>query len=78
MIHAANADKSNRLQRVLRLLSDGKQHSTLEVQQRAKVCNAHTCKAELKANGYEIDCKCIGRGRFVYRLVGRKEKVKAV
>jgi hypothetical protein len=77
MIHYAKISNSQRLMRVLAFLSDGQIYTTREIQQNANVCNAHTCVSELRANGYEIPCTCIGRGRFVYRLIGQKKAAKA-
>lgn len=63
-IHAANADKSARLLRVLGVLSEGREVSTLELQERARVCAPGTVCSELRANGYVV--KCVRRGRVWY------------
>lgn len=47
--------KSARLQRVEKVLSDGRWHSSWEVTQRAKVVAVGTCISELRANGARID-----------------------
>jgi hypothetical protein len=73
MIHFAKISNSKRLMRVLALLCDGQAYSTREIQGKANVCNAHTCVSELRANGYDIDCKCISRGLYKYRLNGEKK-----
>lgn len=70
MMHAARIDRSARLQRVLALLSDGAEHSTLDIVIGAGVCAVNSCVAELRANGYEVHCRRAGRERFVYRLIG--------
>jgi len=77
MIHAAKIESSKRLMRVLALLSDGRAYTTREIIQNANVCAVNTCITELRENGYKIDCSCIGRGLFEYRLVGKPETVKA-
>jgi len=76
MIHYAKIDNSKRLMRVLTLLADGQAYTTREIIQHANVCAVNTCITELRENGYDIDCKCIGRGRFIYRLIGKKEAVE--
>ena len=69
-MHAARIDKSARLQRVLKLLryKIPYRFTTLEIIKRAKVCAVNSIISELRANGYEIDCRCVGRGRFEYEL----------
>ena len=59
MIHAATLSKSKRLQRVLRYLlgAPKRGRTTREIQTTTETCNAHTAVAELRANGYPIDCK---------------------
>ena len=76
MIHAAKIESSKRLMRVLALLSDGRAYTTKEIIDNAFVCNPSTCASELRANGYDISCKCIGRGLFEYRLMGKSEAVR--
>lgn len=72
-IHAAKINTSRRLLRVLAMLADGKAYTTREIQLNAEVCNAHTCVSELRANGYEIECTCIRKGVYQYRLIGMRE-----
>ena len=48
MMHAARLADSPRLQRVLEVLSDGREHSTLEISQQARVCAVNSCIAELR------------------------------
>jgi biotin operon repressor len=67
-MHAASLERSERLQRVLWLLLDGQWHSTLEIVQRAQVCAVNSCIAELRANGIDIECRCVGVGRYEYRV----------
>jgi len=67
-MHAARLDKSTRLQRVLRLLSDGRWHGTRDIIALARVCAVNSCVSELRANGLPVACRCVGRGLFEYRL----------
>jgi len=69
-MHAARLEQSARLQRVLALLADGAEYSTLDIIIGAGVCAVNSCVAELRANGYDVRCRRIGRERFVYRLAG--------
>lgn len=71
IIHYAKIESSDRLQRVLDVLSDGRSHSTMEIVTAAQVCAVNSCIAELRMNGFRIDCKQIGRERFEYTLVKR-------
>ena len=54
-IKAARLD-SPRLQRVLRLLEDGRPHTTRGILRRANVCCVNTVIAELRHHGAKIDC----------------------
>lgn len=65
---AAKLDTSPRLQRVARLLDDGRWYSTLDIMLGAGVCAVNSCVAELRANGLAIACRRVGRERFEYRL----------
>lgn len=67
-MHAAKIDNSPRLQRVADLLADGEWHSTLDIIIGAGVCAVNSCVAELRANGYPIACRRVGKERFEYRL----------
>ena len=72
MMHAARLAESPRLQRVLEVLSDGREHSTLDISQQARVCAVNSCIAELHANGKSISCRQVVEPLFgriwVYRL----------
>lgn len=57
MMHAARLDSSPRLQRVHALLSDGIERSTLDIMAGAQVCAVNSCVAELRANGFRIECR---------------------
>jgi len=67
-MHAAKLDSSARLQRVLSLLLDLKPHTTRDIIRRACCCAVNSCISELRANGYDIACKQVGRGRYEYSL----------
>jgi len=64
---AAKLENSERLQRVDRLLSTGKEFSTREIVQLAYVCAVNSIIAELKENGRTIKCKRRGKLWF-YRM----------
>lgn len=68
-INYAKIEESERLQRAHRLLSDGKWHSTRDIMLTADVCAVNTVIAELRANGYDIMTRCVGRGRYEYQLL---------
>lgn len=72
-MHAARLEKSERLQRVAALLEDGRWHSTLDIVIGAGVCAVNSCVAELRANGFDIACRRVGRDRFEYRMEVRDE-----
>lgn len=63
-MHAASIDSSPRLRRVLALLSDGREHSTLDIAQGARVCAVNSCVAELRANGVPIECRQVSEPLF--------------
>lgn len=69
-MHAARLDRSPRLQRVLDVLRDGREHSTLDLVRSAGVCAVNSCVAELRAQGHRIDCRvevADGERRWYYR-----------
>lgn len=68
-INYAKIEESERLQRAHRLLSDGNWHSTRDIMRTADVCAVNTVIAELRANGYDIVTRCVGRGRYEYQLL---------
>lgn len=55
-MHYARLSRSPRQQRVLRVLSDGAEHSTLDIIRRAGVCAVSAIVSELRANGVAIAC----------------------
>ena len=76
MMHAASIGRSPRLRRVADFLADGAEHSTLEIAIGAQVCAVNSCVAELRANGYEIDCRQATGGVeriWLYRLSSKPE-----
>jgi hypothetical protein len=69
-MHAAGLH-SPRLQRVLRLLSDGRPHTTRDVVQEADVMAVNACVAELRSHGADILCTrqhVDGKRRFFYTM----------
>lgn len=70
-MHAASL-ASPRLQRVLRLLSDGKPHTTRDIVRRARVMAVNACVSELRHHGAEIACvkqaAPSGGWRFYYTM----------
>ncbi len=54
-MHAATL-QSPRLQKVLRLLADGRPHTTRDIVRRAGVMAVNACVAELRTHGAEITC----------------------
>jgi hypothetical protein len=66
-MHAASIDKSERLGRVLKLLSQGGEFTTLEIIQLANVCAVNSIVAELRQHGFDIDCQSRG-DKWFYRL----------
>ena len=70
-IHAANAESSERLQRILKVLRAGGDWTTLELQNQAHCCAVGTCVSELRAQGFDIRVtQRVVRGsrRWFYRL----------
>lgn len=62
---------SPRLQRVLAVLKDGREHTTRQIVRRARVVAVNACVAELRVHGAEIDCArriVMGARRFYYRM----------
>ena len=71
-MNAACLNRSARLQRVHGLLADGREYSTLEIVDAARVCAVNSIVSELRANGAAIDCRQIhsspGERIFLYRM----------
>ena len=68
-IRAAKIENSDRLRRVLALLSSGGWHGTWEIMQTAQVCAVNSIISELRENGIQIETRCVGRGRYEYQKV---------
>lgn len=69
-MHAAPLT-SPRLQRVLRLLRDGRPHTTRDIVRRARVMAVNACISELRQHGAEIVCTAQivnGKRRFYYMM----------
>ena len=69
-MHYARLAHSPRQQRVLRVLSDGGEHSTQALIRRAQVCAVNSIVAELRANGVAIACE--RRSNIWYYRLGHK------
>lgn len=66
-IHYARYVKSERLQRLLAFLLDGKPHTTLEIIKGADVCAVNSAICELRRNGFSA--YCISRSKpAMYKL----------
>ena len=73
MRHVANLATSKRLQRVLAVLSDGSWHGTFDIMQKTQLCAVGSAVSELRANRQGIESRCVGHGRYEYRLNFFKE-----
>lgn len=70
--HAAKIESSERLQKVLDMLQDRQWHSTLDIMLRTSLCAVGSAISELRANGIEVECRCVGHGKYEYRLVSER------
>ena len=66
-MNAANFDKSDRLQRVFKLLRRGGEYTTLDIVTKAQVCAVNSVIAELRQPGHDISCQRRG-DKWFYRL----------
>jgi hypothetical protein len=66
-MNAASIEKSDRLARVLELLWQGGEFSTLDIIKQANVCAVNSIVAELRQNGFDINCQRRG-DKWFYRL----------
>lgn len=66
-MNAASIEKSARLGRVLDLLSQGGEFTTLDIIKQAEVCAVNSIVAELRCNGYGINCQRRG-DKWFYTL----------
>jgi len=67
-MNAANFNKSDRLQRVYKLLKKGGEYTTLDIIQRAGVCAVNSIVSELRQAGYQITCQRRA-DKWFYRLI---------
>ncbi len=69
-IHYAKLRNSERLQKVLKLLSDGRAYTTKEIIEAADVCAVNSIAAELRENGIPVTCRPVKgcKGVFEYWL----------
>jgi len=66
-MNAASIESSERLNRVLDLLSMGGEFSTLDIIKNANVCAVNSIISELRQNGFEIACQRRG-DKWFYKL----------
>jgi hypothetical protein len=64
---AASIERSSRLNRVLDLLSMGGEFTTLDIIKSANVCAVNSIIAELRQNGFGINCQRRG-DKWFYKL----------
>lgn len=67
----AARERAPRLQRVLSVLSDGREHTTRDIVRRARVMAVNACVSELRVHGAQILCSArfvMGARRFYYRM----------
>ncbi len=72
MRHAANINTSDRLQKVLSVLSDYAWHGTFDIMSKTQLCAVGSAVSEIRANGVAVESRCIGRGRYQYKLLKEK------
>jgi len=66
-MNAASIESSERLNRVLDLLSQGGEFSTLDIIKEANVCAVNSIISELRQNGFDIACQRRGE-KWFYKL----------
>jgi len=66
-MNAARLENSDRLRRVLAVLADGREYTTLDIIAYARVCAVNSCIAELRHGGLDIRCRRHG-DKWYYRL----------
>ena len=67
-MNSARLSKSDRLQRALSVLRDGKFHTTRDLIRKASICAVNSVVAELRANGINITCER-RKDLWYYKLV---------
>lgn len=72
-MHAATLENSDRLRRVSRLLSDGREYTTLDIMLKGKVCAVNSIISELRRNGQDIRCVRRGNTWYYRRVFDQKE-----
>ena len=79
-IKAALLERSKRLQKVAKYLSDRKPHSTREIIRACDVCAVSSIVDELREakNGFVIKCKQIRRDRWEYTMTGGFDNLRRV
>jgi hypothetical protein len=66
-MNAASIESSDRLNRVFNLLSHGGEFTTLDIIKSANVCAVNSIIAELRQNGFDINCQRRG-DKWFYKL----------
>jgi len=66
-MNSARLDKSDRLNRVLKLLQVGGEFTTLDIIRNANVCAVNSIISELRQNGINISCQRRG-SNWYYKL----------
>jgi len=66
-MNAASIEKSERLGRVLDLLSQGGEFTTLDIIKQGNVCAVNSIISELRQNGFDIACQRRGE-KWFYKL----------
>ena len=74
MRHAAKIETSDRLQGVLAILKDRAWHGSFELMRQTNLVAIGSAISEIRANGYEVESRCVGQGRDEYRLGERVEE----
>jgi hypothetical protein len=65
-MHYAKLEGSARLQRTLAVLKRGGRFTARQLAHEADICAVNTAVDELRENGINVQCECVGRGRYVY------------
>lgn len=56
-MNSAKLSKSDRLQRVLKVLLDGNRHTTRDIVRKAHVMAVSACISEIRDNGFNVICE---------------------
>lgn len=56
-MNSAKLSKSDRLQRVLKVLLDGNKHTTRDIIRKANVCAVNSIISEIRDNGFKVMCE---------------------